>query len=501
MKSQILIDVDSCTSSVSLLEDGRLKEYYVEYKDTNRLTGNIYKGKVVNVLQGLQTAFVDIGLERNGFLAVGEALDHKSVLCGSGKLPDKLDVKAGDFIMVQVTKEETGMKGVRLSSHISLPGRNVVYLPMLDFIGVSNKITDDDERLRLTRLLEKVKPSDGGFIARTVCAEVKKQDILDEAKHLKRMFSEMRAAYDAAGDNVAMVHSEGGLIVRAVRDMVSSSVESVVCNDLETCERLRDVLGNINPRFLDKIKYFESDYDMSEVYGVLKEVDKLLEHKVALPGGGTLVIDHTEALTAIDVNTGRFIGRDNSHENTVFRTNIEAATEIAAQLRLRNIGGIVIIDFIDMQEQAHKDAVVETLRREMMFDRAKTRVLGMSELGLVEVTRKKTGHEIGDMLLTNCPYCNGSAHTHSGDYLAKKLKARLMRLFAEGEYTGASVTLNPAILERIGSRGFFSRILTEGWSDKRIYLIPDEKLPPAEFRIMAHKSDVISVPITAKLLY
>ena len=170
-------------------------------------------------------------------------------------------------------------------------------------------------------------------------------------------------------------------------------------------------------------------------------------------------------------------------------------------MRLRNIGGIIIIDFIDMGEEKHRDAVVEALRKEMSFDRTKTRVLEMSELGLVEVTRKKTGHEIGDILLTSCPYCGGSAHTHSGDYIAKKIKARLMRMFADGDYSGASVTLSPTVLEHIGSSGFFSRILSEQWSDKRVYLVPDEKLSPSEFRIMAHKSDVISVPITAKLLY
>ena len=500
MKSQILIDVDSYMSSVSLLEDGRLKEYYVEYKDSNRLTGNIYKGRVVNVLQGLETAFVDFGMERNGFLAVNEALVHRSVLSDSGKMPSKLDMKAGDFVMVQVTKEETGLKGARLTANISIPGRYVVYLPRLDFVGVSNKITDESERKRLMALLEKLKPAGGGFIARTASREAKKQDIADEARRLQKEFDGVCSAY-ASAEGVGLMRSEGGLIVRAVRDMISSSVESVVCNDRRVFLEVREALGKVNPRFNEKVKYFESDYDMSEVFGVLGEVDKLLEHKVSLPGGGTLVIDHAEALTAIDVNTGRFLGDDNSRENTVFRTNLEAAVEIARQLRLRNIGGIIIIDFIDMGEEKHRDAVVEALRKEMSFDRTKTRVLEMSELGLVEVTRKKTGHEIGDILLTSCPYCGGSAHTHSGDYIAKKIKARLMRMFADGDYSGASVTLSPTVLEHIGSSGFFSRILSEQWSDKRVYLVPDEKLSPSEFRIMAHKSDVISVPITAKLLY
>ena len=500
MKSQILIDVDSYMSSVSLLEDGRLKEYYVEYKDSNRLTGNIYKGRVVNVLQGLETAFVDFGMERNGFLAVSETLVHRSVLSDSGKMPRKLDVKAGDYIMVQVTKEETGLKGARLTSNISLPGRYVVYLPNLDFIGVSNKITDEGERERFVRLLEKVKPDGGGFIVRTACREAKKQDILEEVRQLKREYEDIQAAY-AASEGVNLIHSEGGLLVRTVRDIMSSSVESVVCNDREVFLKMRDALGKIGPRYNEKVKYFESDYDMSEVYGVLKEVDKLLEHKVSLPGGGTLVIDHAEALTAIDVNTGRFLGDDNSRENTVYRTNIEAAVEIARQLRLRNIGGIIIIDFIDMQEQKHKEAVVETLRREMAADRTKTRVLGMSELGLVEATRKKTGQEIGDILLAACPYCGGSAHTYSGDYIAKKLKAQLMRMFADGDYSGASVTLNPTALEHIGKSGFFTKMLSGVWDGKRVYLIPDEKLSLTEFKIMGHKGDVISVPIIAKLLY
>ena len=270
---------------------------------------------------------------------------------------------------------------------------------------------------------------------------------------------------------------------------------------MEVFLTMREALGKINPRFNEKVKYFESDYDMSEVYGVLKEVDKLLERKVALPGGGTLIIDHAEALTAIDVNTGRFLGDDNSRENTIYRTNIEAAVEIARQLRLRNIGGIIIIDFIDMQEQKHRDAVVEALRKEMFLDRTKTRVLEMSELRLVQVTRKKTWLEIGDILLAACPYCGGSAHTHSGDYVAKKLKAQLMRMFAEGSYTGASVSLNPTVLEHIEGSGFFGKMLSGPWNDKRVYLIPDEKLAPSEFKIVVHKGDVISVPIIAKLLY
>lgn len=501
MKSQILIDVDSYMSSVSLIEDGKLKEFYVEYKESNRLTGNIYKGKVMNVLQGLETAFVDIGLERNGFLAVNEALIHKTVLSSSHKLPSKLDVKEGDYVLVQVTKEEMGSKGARLTANLSLPGRYVVYLPKLDFVGVSNKITGERDRERLIGLLQKVKPDGGGFIVRTNSLGAKPQDILDEVVGLKKLYEGIERNFVEAGDSICPVHREYGLIVRTVRDIMSANVESVICNDKETFDALSVSMKKINPKLTEKLKLFESDYDMSEMYGVLKEVDKLLDRKVSLPGGGTVVFDRTEALTAIDVNTGRFIGEDNSRENTIFRTNMEAANEIARQIRLRNIGGIIIIDFIDMAEQEHRDKVVEALKKELAFDRAKVRVLGMSELGLVEVTRKKTGYELNDILLSDCPYCGGNSHAHSVDYICKKMKAALMRLFAEDKYSGASVGLNPAVIDDIATSGFFAPILSGEWSDKRIYVMPDEKVAVDGFKIMAHKSDVISVPITAKLLY
>lgn len=500
MKKQILINNDEKTCSVSLLEDGKLKEYYIEYPETNRITGNIYKGRVVNVLNGLQTAFVDVGLNKNGFLYVGETLDHKSVLSTSGKIPSKLDVKENDFVMVQVVKEETGDKGARISVNLSLPGRYVVFLPTIEFVGISNKISDPAMREKLTKMLEKVRPKGGGFIARTICMDAKKSDILEEVKQLEQLYEKIKRDFDAAGDNVTMLHSEGDLVFRTVRDIVDGAVEDIIANDINIVNRLVKGFTEKNSRYTNRVRYFESEYDMYDVFNIFPEVDKLLDNKVQLPSGGSLVIDKTEALTVIDVNTGRYTG-SRDHEETVFKTNVEAAAEIARQLRLRNIGGIIIVDFIDMNEEEHKTAVVETLRREMVFDRTKCRVLDMSELGLVEITRKKVGKELGQILLDVCPYCKGSAHTHSGNYIAFKLKAALKKLFADGDYNGAIVTVNAGIAAHMVESGYFRKECEGIWSEKRIYIVPDEVIKPRDFKITGVHATYFNLPANAFMLY
>ncbi len=498
-RGQILIDMEKTMSSVSLIEDGRLNEYYVEYKENNLITGNIYKGKVVNVLQGLQTAFVDIGLQKNAFLYVGETLDDKGNLRKSGAIPQELHIKEGDFVMVQVTKEETETKGARLTMNLSLPGRYAVYLPTLDFIGVSNKITDEALREKLSRMFGKFRNGKEGFIARTVCADAKKSEILREAESLRRQYLEIKAAFDAA-DGIAPIHSEGNLLFRTVRDMLSHDIEAVICNDRDTVERLRSDFKKKKSPFCDKIQYYESDYDMMDVFGISRELDLLLERKVALPSGGSLVIDKTEALTAIDVNTGRFRGQGD-HEETVFLTNMEAAREIARQIRLRNIGGIIVVDFIDMVTDEHKSQVVDELKRCVLYDRIKTRVLDMSGLGLVEITRKKVGNELSEFLLDKCPYCGGNAHTHSSVYLARKIKAAIKKLFAENDCTSAIVTLNPAYVEHMFSSRFFADECENIWRDKRIYLVPNESFHAPNFGITGSRSVSLSLPQNARLLY
>lgn len=500
MKSQILIDVEAYMTSVALVEDGRINEYYVEYNDSDRRTGNIYKGRVENVLQGLQTAFVNIGLKRNAFLYVGETLDHRSVLSSAGVVPSVLNVKPGDYVMVQVTKEETAEKGARLTMNLSLPGRYVVYLPTMDFVGVSGKITDGETRDRLTKLLTRLKPVGGGLIARTVSIDAKKSEIVAEVKQITAMYRDIVKAYEAAGEHTALVHSEGNLIVRTVRDMLSADVDAIVCNDREMTDELVARLKKSHPRFAGMVHLYEGEYDMSDAYGILDGVEKLLHKRVDLPSGGSIVIEPTEALTAIDVNTGRYSG-DVDHEDTVFRTNLEAAEEIARQLRLRNIGGIVVIDFIDMADEKHKAAVVEALKKEMLLDRTKTRVLGMSDMGLVELTRKKIGRDIGKILLTECPACHGNAYTPSADFLARKIKCRLKRLFADGGYAGALVTVHASHFNHMFQSGFFTRECETEWADKRIYIVPSASVRPQEFIVHGVRTAMMNLPPSARLLY
>lgn len=498
-KGQILIDVENYMSSVSLLEEGRLNEFYIEYKENDLITGNIYKGKVMNVLQGLQTAFVNFGGKKNGFLFVGETLDDRSDLRRSGAIPLQLDVKEGDYVMVQVTKEEMGLKGARLSMNISLPGRYLVYLPTIDFIGVSNKITDEETRDKLFKLTDKLRPAGGGFIARTLCMDAKKSDIVKESEELIKLYKIILEGYKAAPD-IALIHSDGNLIFRTVRDMLRENVQSIVCNDKRTVDNLKAYFQKVNSPYYDMVSLYESDYDMLEVFNVSEELDKLLDRKITLPSGGSIVIDHTEALTAIDVNTGKFLGQG-SHEDTVFKTNLEAAAEIARQLRLRNIGGIIVVDFIDMLMEEHRLQVVELLRREALFDRTKTRVMDMSSLGLVEMTRKKVGNELSTLLLEDCPYCKGNSRTPSHLYVARKIMSALKRLFSEEDFDGAIVTLSSAQIDQMFSSHFFSEACETVWRNKRIYLVPNDLIKSQNFTVTGSSSAFLSLPGSARLLY
>ena len=495
----ILVDVESYMSSVSLVESGKLKEHYVEYKQASNITGNIYKGKVVNVLTGLQSAFVNFGSARNGFLSVEEALGHKTVLGEAGVMPKLLDVKEGDYVMVQATKEEIGTKGARLTTTVTLPGRYVIFLPNLDFVGVSNKITDPDIREKLTEFLAKIKPDGSGFIARTACLEAKKNEITTEVKRLILQWKKIVAAYNEAED-IKMVYSDGDLIFRTVRDMLSSNIEAIVCNDADTVRSLTQAMKERNIKFYDKVRYYEGQYDMFDAFNILGEVDKLLDRRVKLKSGVNLIFDYTEALTVIDVNTAQF-ARGTNHEETVFQANLDAAKEIARQIRLRNIGGIIVVDFIDMTEEEHKNAVVEELKKEMVFDRTKTRVIGMSALGLVEITRKKVGRELSTVLLDKCPFCNGDAHAQSVDYVARKIKAGLKRLFADNKYGTAIVHINSVLADAMFTGKYFSSDCETIWKDKRIYIIPEKDFLNRNFIIKGSEDAAVVVPASARLLY
>lgn len=495
MKSKILVDYEPYMCSVALLEDGVLKEFYVEDRNTELVTGDIYKGRVVNVLPGLSSAFVDIGRRKNGFLAASDMLENRTALYRSGQLPTKLDVEEGDYVLVQAVKEPTDTKGARLSANLSIPGRYIVFMPTVDFIGVSNKISDPSTRERLTELLIKNRPSPGcGLIARTAAKDAPKSDIIDEIKYFQRLYSDILHKFDHT-DGVDKLFSDGDLIFRSVRDMLNSTVDEVVCNNGDIASQLKIYLS-ANLATAVKVTLID-DEDVLKKYGVLGEVEKLLQSKIELCNGGNIVIDYTEALTVIDVNSAKHIG-DVDRERTVFETNCEAAKEIARQLRLRNVGGMIVIDFIDMQDPIHNEEVVEVLRRATASDRIRTRVLPMTELGLVQMTRKKTGKELLSLLLRRCPDCNGSAHMQAPNYLLRKIKAKLVDICNDALCTAAVISLSPRM---------FDAFCGEDWqlsvNDKRIriYLVPDSTVANNSFKISTRSEQVLTLPSNAYLLY
>lgn len=499
MKSSfILVDVQSYIVSVALLSGGELKEYYVEYADSTGVTGNIYKGKVVNILAGLQSAFVDFGSGKNGFLSVDEILAHRTIISQAGVIPGKLSFSAGDYVMVQATKEPTQLKGARLTTNISLPGRFVVMTPTIDFVGVSNKITDEPTRQKLTQLLTKVKPEGGGLIARTVCKEAKKNEIVSEVKRLEALWQRIKADYDRK-IGISEIYADGNLIYRSIRDMFNDDIEAIICNDRATCQKIAESASETQPKLSERIKYYDKPGDMFAEYNVLSQVDAILSPKVMLPSGGSLVFDYTEALTVIDVNTAKYSGAEN-HETTVFNTNLEAAREIARQIRLRNIGGIIVVDFIDMQDEANREALLEELRKAVFWDRAKTRVVDMTSLGLVEITRKKQGREISTVLLDKCSHCEGHSLTKSNDYQCRRIMASLKTLFGSGNYYGALVYVNDSLAEHMITSRFFAGECAGIWKDKRIYLISDNTENDG-FYIKGCDQSAFNVPKRGTLLY
>jgi ribonuclease G len=403
---------------------------YVERERDKGIVGNIYKGLVTKVLPGMQAAFVDMGLRRAGFLYVAdvealegsesieklaeeEPLEDEKLLAerrrtGRRPLDHPIEelLQEGQEILVQVSKEPIGTKGARVTSYITLPGRYLVFMPMVDHIGVSRRIANEEERQRLKDIVREAKAPGVGFIVRTVSEGVDAQDIRADMAFLTRLWEDIqkRAAATPAPN---LVHPDLNIILRTVRDLFTSEVERLTLDsphDYETClEFVRSYL----PHLASKIHLYQGKAPIFEAYGVEMEIERALGRKIWLKSGGYIVIDQTEALVAIDVNTGRFVGKRNPEE-TILQTNLEAVKEIVYQLRLRNIGGIIIIDFIDMEREESREKVYNALLNALKNDRSRTRVTKISELGLVEMTRKRVRESLGRVLCRPCPYCDGS---------------------------------------------------------------------------------------------
>jgi len=400
LANEILIDVLPGEIKVAILEERKLVEVYAEKRSQERMLGNIYKGKVLNILPGMQAAFVDIGFSKNAFLYVNDAVyeDYPEAEDDGHRDKDNTIKKncnikeiltKGQEITVQVVKEAVGNKGPRITTQITLPGRYLVLLPRTDYLGVSRRIEDESERNRLKKIAEKIKPQNMGLIVRTAAQGKGEDDFLKDLEFLLKLWDTIRQN-EARVRAPKCLHTDYNLFYKTLRDFFTPDIDRLVVNNQQKYEEALDYVAMISPSLKDRIVFFERRGSLFEYYGINYELQKTFQRKVWLKSGGYIIIDHTEALTVIDVNTGKYTGA-NDLENTVLKTNIEAADEIGRQLRLRDIGGIIIIDFIDMKDQEHKNMVIEKLKNVLKKDRAKTTVVGMTGLGLIEMTRKKIG--------------------------------------------------------------------------------------------------------------
>ena len=439
----LLINVDIGETRVALIENGILAELYVERSTERSPVGNVYLGKVTRVLPGMQAAFIDIGLERAAFLHVEDVIPTKDPdsLAQEGsedegnskpkrltrKTPIRDVLTEGQKIVVQVSKGPIGTKGARVTSHVSLPGRYAVYLPTVEHVGVSKRIGRDKERRRLKEVIQSIKPPEGGLVVRTVGQGLTKKHLKADVGYLVRLWEEAQKTVEKTKQAPALVCADLDIVLRTARDLFSDEVDEIVIDSSAEHERLRNFLEAYLPHRAKDISLYNESEPLFDEYGVEDEIARALSRKVPLPSGGYLIIDQAEALTAIDVNTGRFIGKGKDVEDTIFQTNIEAVREIAYQLRFRNIGGLIVLDFIDMERQNHRDKVFHLLLEALKKDKARTTAAQISELGLVEMTRKRTRESLTRTLNEPCFYCDGTGQLHSKVTICHQIVRQMVR--------------------------------------------------------------------------
>ncbi|MGD0153854.1 MAG: Rne/Rng family ribonuclease [Thermacetogeniaceae bacterium] len=455
MLKEILIQVTKEETKVAVLEKRRLVEVYLERSFQMRLAGNIYKGRIENVLPGMQAAFVNIGLERNAFLYVE---DVHTVPGKHESLPIQNLLREGEEILVQVVKEPFGTKGARVTTQLTLPGRYVVLLPDLACIGISRRITSERERERLKGLAEEVRIPGSGLIIRTVAEGVSRDGLAEDVAMLNELWKRTKEK-TARCSAPALLYQDLELVSWVLRDLVGEEIDRLVVNNSETYDRILELLGSDAQSFRRKVQLMESD--LWEEYGIDQEVTRTLRPKVWLRSGGYLVIDETEALTVIDVNTGKYTGSKN-FADTVFRTNLEAIPEIVRQVRLRNLGGIIVVDFIDMEVAEHRAEILRRLEDELKRDKTRTYVLGLTHLGLVEMTRKKVRPSLSSLLERLCPYCEGKGRVLSEETVGLKACQDLREFSKTSIAPAVLVEVNPGVAAfLIGGGGSHLRALEQ----------------------------------------
>lgn len=409
---------------VVLTENRKPVEYVIQRNLEQQMVGNIYKGEVTDVLPGMQAAFVDIGLDKNAFLYVDEIYPSLEINRDKEELPPIRElVQEGQQIIVQIMKEAVGQKGPKVTTNITLPGRYLVYMPYGKHVGISRKIESEEERERLKEIGGHFVQESEGLIIRTVCEGIDGEVLQKDFYSLRKRWSEIIDGAELIQPK-SLVYQEQDIIAKIVRDKMTEEINECVIDHFGQYQRLRQELDSL-PRLKEKVTYYDGEQNLFDYYQLSTELERALRRKVWLKNGGYLIIDETEALTSIDVNTGKFTGKQNL-EATVLQTNLEAAKEIARQLRLRDIGGIIIIDFIDMIEDEHQEQVLKQLELAVKEDRTKSIVVGLTSLGLVEMTRKKARQSLLETLTKHCPYCDGNGYVLSEESVAEKIEQSLI---------------------------------------------------------------------------
>lgn len=457
MSSEILINVTPMETRVALVENGVLQEVSVERALSRGIVGNIYAGKVVRVLPGMQAAFVDIGLDKAGFIHVDDIQRPKTLHKmdkGSGQNDSGPDIKQflreGQSVVVQVIKDPISTKGARLATKLSVSSRYLVYMPDVDHIGISQRIEDEQERLRLREQLDlalKGNEVAGGYILRTAAEGAEAEQLARDIEFLQQLWGHVSETAKLV-TAPSLVYEDLPMFLRAMRDMDHSSVEKVRVDSKKAHEKLTGFAKKFSPDMGAIIEYYSAERPLFYLYGVEDEITRSLQKEVPLKSGGSLIIEQTESMTTVDVNTGAFVGHRNLEETT-FKTNLEAASAIARQLRLRNLGGIIIIDFIDMQDTEHQRQVLRALEKALARDRAKTTIASVSALGLVEMTRKRTSESLGRILCQPCPACDGKGRLKSAETTCYEILREVLREARAFECDKFLVLAAPVVIDRL----------------------------------------------------
>ena len=500
MNKEVYISTRGTTHAVALIQDGKLIEFNSENEKEGSIVGNIYKGRVEQVLKGMQAAFVNIGRKKNGYLYLADTYIDGQNLSDSEEIFTKksVDYEIGDEVLVQIAKTEIGFKGARLTPNLSLAGRYVVYMPYINYVGISRKIVEEVERARLLELVEGLDNKNGGYIIRTACQSASKDEIVCEIERLQRRFQRI-LNYSETAKSKEIVWSDGLILERVVRDLVGKSVCKIVVDDKTTYSKMVDLLEDYG--FSSDIVQLNEmkNIDLFNYYGVTGQVLRILDSRVDLENGAYLIIEKTEAMTVIDVNTGSYVG-DSSLEETVFETNCLAAVAIATQLRLRNIGGIIIVDFIDMVDEAHKEKLMEVMTEAVKKDRVRTAVISMTPLGLVEITRKKSRNEVKQTFSQSCKACGGRGYIMTNETLATVIRKELFDAFAKSEPTAVLITVNERNMSDFVTNNAFTFEISVFWQGKRIYVSSDDKFNTDEYKIKCFDTEVVELPTNARIL-